>query len=355
MVYPTDNNANADWSVNDWADYWHYEVGANVIPANTRDKTTFINWKKYQNSPIPKEQHDEWKTQGAFNDGMAIIAGKVWHAKDPSKQGLYLILVDLDNKKAIDEFCTRNGIMTPLAELAKTMIVEQHDDEPDKAHIIFYASHPFLKKSTDIVTKAMSDKLVKNEIPAIEIKGAGEHGILFVTPSLHKKGKNYLIIGTKELGTTLYDALETHLDNICNKYGIPYLTNGNGDGSNSSITKKQPINELFSEDTKIYEGHNRHEAILRVMESLLRRNQGILTHERIKQLTAEWNQKHCIPPLEQKEFERQWKAAIAFIERSDAQKGKGKQYPELIVLPRNKTIWGTVQCILCIIISPESS
>jgi hypothetical protein len=310
--------------MNEWANFWRYEIGVNVIPANTREKRTFINWKEYQNSPISEEQHEQWKATGAFNDGMAIIGGKIWHVKDPNKKHLYLILIDLDNKKAIEEFCTRNGVMTCLAELAKTMIVEQHDDELDKAHVIFYASHPFKKKTSDTVTKAMAEKLNKNEIPAIEIKGAGEHGILFVTPSPHKNGRNYRIIGTKELNTQ-FDALETHLDNICNKYGIPYLTNGNGNGCS-----KQPINELFNEDTKIYEGHNRHEAILRVMESLLRRNHGILRDEQIKPLAIEWNQKHCIPPLDNKEFEKQWKDAIKFIERNDTNKTERKRYPELV-------------------------
>ena len=42
--------------------------------------------------------------------------------------------------------------MTPLSELAnsKSVIVEQHKDAPDKAHIIFYATHPFPKKSSDV-------------------------------------------------------------------------------------------------------------------------------------------------------------------------------------------------------------
>ena len=131
-------------NINDWADFWYYQIGANVIPADTRNKRPVVEWKQYQNVPIPQEQHNEWKQQGAFKDGMAIIAGKVWH--NETKKGLYLILVDLDNQKAIDEFCTRNGVMTPLSELAKSLIVEQHKDQPHKAHIIFYATHPLPKK-----------------------------------------------------------------------------------------------------------------------------------------------------------------------------------------------------------------
>ena len=30
-------------NVNDWADYWYYEIGVNVISADTRNKTTNIS------------------------------------------------------------------------------------------------------------------------------------------------------------------------------------------------------------------------------------------------------------------------------------------------------------------------
>ncbi len=195
-----------DMSMNEGADFWRDEIGANVMPADTKNKRPIVEWEQFQNKPIPKELHEYWKKENMFKDGIAIIAGKVWHVnvKDPNN---YLICVDLDNKKAIDEFCTRNDVMTPLSELAKTMIVEQHDDEPNKAHIIFYASHPFKKKSSDTVTK--SDKLDKNEIPAIEIKSSGDHGILFVTPSPLKNGHNYRIIGTMSWRLKL-----THLKHI---------------------------------------------------------------------------------------------------------------------------------------------
>ena len=319
-----------NWTSNDWADYWRYEVGVNVIPANpaNRSRPTWILWKEngYQNNPILEEQHEQWKKDDAFAKGMAVIAGKVWHTKDTSKNNLYLILVDLDNQKAIDEFCTRNGVTTPLSEMAKTLIVEQHDDMPYKAHVMFYASYPFKKKSSDKTLKAMADKIDRNEIPALEIKGDGQHGILFVTPSTHWNGHNYRIIGTNELNsTTLYDAFETHLDNICNKYGIPYLTDGNGSLADSKI----PITDLFAEDTRIYEGHNRHEALLRAMESLFKRNKGILTEEQIIKLAHEWNQKHCIPPLEPKAFSKQWKSAKTFVERKEIADNNLEKYPEL--------------------------
>ena len=212
------------------------------------------------------------------------MAGRAWNAEDIVKNDLYFILCDFDNKKAIDEFRTRNGVMTPLKELAKELRIVQYDDDPDKCHAIFYASYPFRKKGSDKTNKTLAEKIDKNEIPAMEIKGAGEHGILYVTPSPNKKGNNRRIIGTMKLITC--DAFEQHFDNILNKYGIPHLTsNGNAIDDN-----KTQINELFSEDTKIYEGHNRHGAILQVMESLIVRNRKIMSLEEIKKIAIEWNQ-----------------------------------------------------------------
>jgi DNA replicative helicase MCM subunit Mcm2 (Cdc46/Mcm family) len=291
-------------SVNNWADFWRYEIGANIIPADTRNKRPKVDWKQHQNVPISEEQHKKWKLEDAFKDGMAIIAGKVWH--NTAKQGLYLICVDLDNEKAIEEFCTRKGVKTPLSELAKQVIIEQHKDEPNKAHVIFYATHPFLKKSSDV--SSFPTQIDRNEIPAIEVKGSGEHGLLFCTPSPHKNGSNYEIIEGGVFEPAVVDQLEAHIQEICEKYQIPYLCES---GQSQSLN---PIQELFKDDAKIFEGHNRHEALLRIMESLIKRNEAILDKNQIKRLAHEWNLIHCIPPLDEKEESKQWKDSMKFIE-----------------------------------------
>jgi hypothetical protein len=33
-----------NWTVNEYADYWRYEVGMNVIPADTRNKRPVVQW-----------------------------------------------------------------------------------------------------------------------------------------------------------------------------------------------------------------------------------------------------------------------------------------------------------------------
>jgi Bifunctional DNA primase/polymerase, N-terminal len=293
---------------NGWADFWRHRIGVNVIPTDTTNKSTYIKWSKWQDKPIPEEQHNKWKDENAFSKGMAIILGKVWHNKE--KFGLYIIGIDADNLKAIEEICTRNGKCISLNDLAQWTLVEQHSDDTNKAHIYVYSHRAFAKKNSD---KTGNNDLIKqkitdsNSIPAIEVKGQGQHGILFCSPSLHRNGQPYQIIGTKE--PVIADDFEEHIDNICKKYGLTYLDN-NGNGK--SQPHKIPIKELFNSSVKVLEGE-RAVKILRIMDSLLQRNIRILPLEQIRALAYNWNKEHCEPPLDDVEFEHQWNTAIKFI------------------------------------------
>jgi hypothetical protein len=100
---------------NEWSDFWRYQVGVNALP--TKGKRPLVQWKKWQNKPIPEHVHNQWKKDGAFSDGISIIPGKVWHNKE--KQGLYLIFLDADKQYAITELCTsRNEKQSRLTELS---------------------------------------------------------------------------------------------------------------------------------------------------------------------------------------------------------------------------------------------
>src|SRR5919201_6801145 len=94
------------WTPNQWADFWRYSIGVNVLPAISKDKKPSVNWIGWQNKPIPEDIHNRCKEQGAFSSGIAIVLGKVWHRED--KKGLYFIHIDLDKKASIDEFCIGN-------------------------------------------------------------------------------------------------------------------------------------------------------------------------------------------------------------------------------------------------------
>jgi hypothetical protein len=301
-----------------YSDFWRYEIGVNVIPADTRNKSTEIKWSQYQDKPIPEWQHEQWKTSGAFINGMAVILGKVYHNKQ--KDGLYLIGIDCDNAKAIEELCTNgDGKIIPLAKLAETVIVEQHLDDITRAHVLLYSHNPFHKKSSDKTDIHQSNKILNNQIPAIEVKGLGSHGILFVSPSIHKNGHQYQIIGTKE--PAIVNNFDKHLNNIFTKYSIPCLEAGN-ENDKTLI----PIDDLFKKEFTITEGHNRHEALMRVMESLLAKLSPAFPLDKIKGLAREWNNEHCVPPLDNREFEKQWKCALHFIgQKREEHTTKGQQ------------------------------
>lgn len=287
-----------------WADFWRYNIGVNVIPANGRTKKTFIEWGQWQHSPISKEQHDKWKVDDAFSGGMAVILGEVWHRKDREKY--YLTGIDGDNSLAIKEICNSDNVST----FATKTLVEQYDDSLDRFHFYVYSPRPITNKSSDISNPAFTDKLNNNEAPKIEVKCQAR--IMYCSPSPNANGKPRRVIGTQEPLTiaTLEetDTLERHLDDACTKYGLKYLEYvGNG---KSSLT---PIEELFKPRFQIKAGANRHEGYLRVMDSLLARNRGILALDKIKQLARECTAALGDPPLDDKDFERLWKDAIKFI------------------------------------------
>ena len=267
---------------------------------------TFVEWKQYQDSPISEEQLNKWKQENAFKDGMAVITGRVWRGLH---EGQYFNCIDCDNLKAIEEFCTKNDTIKSLQEMAQHFLIEQHKDNASKAHVYFYSTIPIVSKSSSVNTVG-AWKIENNEVPAFEIKSKN-NTISFCTPSVHKNGEHYEIIGTTEpiaLGDKPATELMHHLDRIFKKYGLQYLDIANGNGK--ALT---PMTDLFRADFVIVQNNNRHEALLRIMESLIRRMAGIWSLDRIKQECRVWNNEHCVPPLDEKEFEKQWRQATKYI------------------------------------------
>ncbi len=289
--------------LNDWSDFWFYEIGVNIIPANTREKNTSVGWSEYQNESIPEEVHEARKKNGYYNKGIALIPGKLWRGP---YEGKYLVAIDLDNKKAIEEFC-RNG----LEDLKKNTLVEQTANS-EKMHVYFIVDREIPNKASDKVDVTKSTKIQVNEIPAIEVKSNGK-GLMFCSYSPHKNGSNYQIKGTLKPEVFNAQELEDRIGGICDKYGIPYGFNSNSNGnnySNNNTDISPSIQELFSPGTKILEGHNRHLGILRVMDSLLLKNMGFLSLDQIKKLAYERNQELCVPPLDEKVIEGQWEQSL---------------------------------------------
>jgi hypothetical protein len=273
-------------SIDNWADFWRCTIGVNVIPADTKNKVTGIKWSQYQNNPIPEWQHEQWKKESAFSNGIAIILGRVWH--NESKKDLYFTLIDADKLQAINEICTRNGKTTSLQEMAQKFIVEQHKDNLEKAHVYFYSPLPFPKKSSDPDL-------------GFEVKGLGDHGIAYCTPSIHQGGQPYEIIGTTEpiiLTEEQAREFKLHIDSICKKYGLEYL--------------EKHYRNLLDSEAKIHQGE-RHDSLISIANSLLFRYGGNgKSEQELKSTYLEINNTRCNPPLAENETDRIWDDAVSY-------------------------------------------
>ncbi len=229
---------------------------------------------------------------------LQTLAGKVWRGIHTDK---HLVVIDLDNKKGIDEFiehCFPN--LKTLEGLSRQTIVEQHSDNREKTHVYFIVEKPLTNRGSINGANRNDDSN-----PIIEIKSEGKSFVICY-PSVHKNGYRYEIIGTKApmvLDWKQSEQLQENINKIYKKYGETETKDNNG------LT---PISNLLKEDYVSHEG-SRHSDLLRIMESYIQRYKEDLDLDEIKKIGRDWNQIHCQPSLEDKEVDRQWKSALKFI------------------------------------------
>ena len=149
---------------------------------------------------------------------MCVMIGKITGHTDTlnyARKGLCLNFCDFDNELAIKEFCRYRDRQFTLEEMAKICFVVQHSDSTH-CHIYWLASKPLPKRTLDKDSKIL-EKIRNNELPAIEIKGAGD--VAFCPGGKHESGNLYLPIGTTEL--CVIEELGDHIQSICRKYNLP--------------------------------------------------------------------------------------------------------------------------------------
>jgi hypothetical protein len=294
---------------NAYADYWRYYVGVNVIPAYSVGKKPMVEWKGYQDAPIPESVHDQWREEGIFINGSALIMGKVWHRPDLLEPEHFLVGIDADNQLAINELLTMNGRSRTVEQFSEITLVEQYENGKDRLHFYVYTVGAHLRnKSSDKAAKDFDP----SKIPSFEVKATSKF-LMYPSPSGNKEGIRRKILGTFNIikldNNGIIKQMQDHIDGICKKYALIY---DGGSESEGLI----PIQELFKDDFVVYEGHNRHQPLLRVMESLITRLRNIVKENEIMQMARQWNLTHCKPPLEEKEFQKQWRDATNFLKTS---------------------------------------
>ena len=320
------NEGNINITINQWADFWFYNIGVNVIPFDTQKRIPIIrNYDSYQNEPIPIELYDQWKREDKFRKGIAIILGKVHRGKNKDQ---YLIGIDIDREKGLREFLTKNNIHTELQKFAEKTIVEQHKDELTKAHIYFYTPIPFPQKTPDLIL-------------GIEVKSIGDHGIMFVSTSIHKNGFNYEIIGdSKEpllLSSSQAIELIRHLDNICIKHGIKYLEKERNKILTEPLKKIIKTLKVESEFQHFITEGQRHITMLSFSDSLLIKHRNRKSKEDLKTFFLLVNDSICLPPLLENEINSIWKSAEKFVDDLDIHEQKNRTLSEKQSLIENVT------------------
>ncbi|HEY6534188.1 MAG TPA: bifunctional DNA primase/polymerase [Candidatus Nitrosocosmicus sp.] len=103
-----------------------------------------------------------------------------------------MVVIDIDNKQGIDDFINHCFSESKTLEgLSQTTIVEQHPDNRDKAHVYFIVEKP-------LTNRGIINSTSKKDLPIIEIKSQGKSYVV-CSPSVHKYGHRYEIIGTRAL------------------------------------------------------------------------------------------------------------------------------------------------------------
>lgn len=328
---------------NDWADFWYHNRKCNVIPYDTKNRIPVIrSYKEYQNKRIPADVFEEWKSKGLFEKGMAIFPGKIYldtkDDDDDRKEDVYLVAIDLDKKEAIEEFCSLNGKTITCNELADKTILEQHKDNLDKAHAYMLSPIPFPSKGPD-------SKI------GIEVKSKAEHGIMFCTPSPHKNGQRYQIIGITEpciLSKSQAIEMIQHINGICKRHGLEYIDKKPGlNPELRKIVKSLKIKD--STKVVLHEGE-RHNKLISIANFLLfchyweeEEEEGDNNNnaEKLKTFFEELNLKLCKPEsIPQDELDAIWGSCLRFVRANKdfTINNSGKQQSQLSEIDRESQI-----------------
>ena len=269
---------------NDYANYWRYEIGVNVIPAFNKTKKPKVSWKEWQTKLIPQELHDEWIREEKFNDGLAIVCGETFHIAE----NLWINAIDCDSKQGIDDFIKNNT----LEEIATDTLVEQHDNK-EKCHILFYTKEP----------------LHNETVGKIEIKSNAKH-LLYCAGGIHKDGSPIKIIGNRKPSIVDTKQLQSKIDLIKSKYGktIPKLN-------------PDPIHKV---DKVLNEGDNRGEKILSYLDSMRLKNPEF-DETTLFELARQYERNNCSDSYSDDKIKELVLQAIKFTDEKIVKRKKAEQ------------------------------
>ena len=149
--------------------YWIHTMGCDLVGCYSDSKDKFKeSWGNNVNQNI---DYDARLENGHYDDGIAIICGKLRHGR---YKGRYISTLDFDSLEAFEKFSEGYFDYKKLASITR---VEWHGNL-SRIHVIFITSRPFKNASGG----------------GLEIKG--NKLLTLVSPSIHKDGNPYTAFGT---------------------------------------------------------------------------------------------------------------------------------------------------------------
>lgn len=290
---------------NGYADFWYYEKGLNVFPADGKAKKPFlykngkevfkILWEQYENEPIPESVFKEWKEKGFFEYGMAVICGQVFRGK---KKGLWLNVIDCDNSL---------GIITVFPEgienESKNTLVEQHANK-EKGHFYFLSEKP-MTTVAPAFTKELRDV---NKVPAIEVKANGKQ-IVYCANSIHKDDSRLEIIGTGHIKGIRAEDFDKKIEKIQESYA---KWNEGKTSSEVFDAYTIPFGEMVKGSFYVRgHGFNRQMVLLRYLVYIKTDNPGI-NESQLLDFGRKFNKKHFEIKLDDNDVKVKTESALNF-------------------------------------------
>jgi len=156
-----------------------------------------------------------------------------------------------------------------------------------------------------------------------------------VSPSIHQDGHPYEIIGTKDpciLTELQAQELIQHINQICIRNGVEYLTKIAGSGKLNTKLKQMCKKLVIDKSVTIDEGQ-RNDMLIAIADSILLRHSTRHSEEYLRELFEKINKQLCKPPLDGRELDSIWQRASNFTEKiKEEQKQADKT--------KRKTIYG---------------
>ena len=216
---------------------------------------------------------------GEYDNGIAIRTGRTITGKNAA----YSIAIDFDGWDAVREWF---GNWERVESLSQKTLIEWHKNIA-KIHVLFFSNEDIPNRKIQI-----KDSL-------LEVRC--EHQALFVSPSYHKEGNQYVPLGTKEI-TILNEQqvfnLKAKIESLCRGYM--------SDENKIEYTKwlEDPANY-----SKLGVGQGRHNALVHLGTAYFYRwkaEWADLTDGQRKVKLEEWNSKLAVPKP-QEEVDKIWR------------------------------------------------